>query len=239
MSTEEKPLPDFAQIPTESPSTALPKRPVASTGLPRGRRAAAVSTPASAFAIIEEDETSRTLDFGMSEEDMLDDSDGEGSSSELHNSLRVLHGAPGVIEEDFSGLSTDYANEAPEEDSYKKAEVDFELPDLDASPVVATPSVESVAPKTRRELRNQSLPDFSKFDEVEKVEETSKSLDGLEEPKPKKMSSMLMLLIAAVVIVAAIVVAVVVFVVPGLSSPGIIMAPGELLFGGDSTHLLQ
>lgn len=230
MSTEEKPLPDFSG---ETP-VGLPVRPVAARGIPRGP----VKAAPSAFSIIEADEVSRTLDFGMSEEDMLDDSDGEGSSSELHDSLRALHEKPGAIEEDFTDLSADYASGVREEDTYRKSATDFELPDLFATstelpdldaPIAAPVPVHSPvpvpAPTSRREARKTlELPDFSKFDEVEEVEETAKPtrstpLEEIAEPK-KKLPLKLLLIIAAVVI--AVVVVVIFLTLPGSGSPAVI-----------------
>lgn len=217
MSIEEKPLPDFSG----GAPTGLPVRQVTARGIPRGPAKA----PVSAFSIIEADEVSRTLDFGMSEEDMLDDSDGEGSSSELHDSLRALHKTPGAIEEDFTDLSSDYASGTREEDSYRKPVSDFELPDLDAPATVAAAPTNVPLPVTRREARKtMSLPDFSKFDEVEKVEETAKPtrstpIEEIAEPK-KKLPLKLLLVIAAVVIAAVVVV--IFLTLPGSGSPAVI-----------------
>lgn len=240
MSTEEKPLPDFSG----GTPTGLPVRPATSRGIPRGPAKA----PVSAFSIIESDETSRTLDFGMSEEDMLDDSDGEGSSSELHDSLRALHSTPGAIEEDFTGLS-DYETGVSEEETYRTPVSDFELPDLDAAPLpvpvsrplptaAPKPAVDSTpAPTSRREARKAlELPDFSKFDEVEEVKETAKPtrstpLEEVAEPK-KKLPLKLLLIIAAIVIAVAVIV--VFLTLPGSGSPAVI-APSVDQFA----HLLR
>lgn len=245
MSTEEKPLPDFSG---DTPA-GLPVRPVTARGIPRGPAKA----PVSAFSIIESDETSRTLDFGMSEEDMLDDSDGEGSSSELHDSLRALHSTPGAIEEDFTGLR-DYETGVSEEDTYRTPVSnfpvsDFELPDLDTAPApiaVSRPiptaaskpaAISTPAPTSRREARKAlELPDFSKFDEVEEVEETAKPtrstpLEEVAEPK-KKLPLKLLLIIAAVII--AVVVVVIFLTLPGSGSPAVI-APSVDQF----VHLLR
>lgn len=223
MSTEEKPLPDFAGEELAVKPSGLPVRPVVGRGLPRNP----ATTPKSAFSIIESDETSQTLDFGMSEEDMLDDSDGEGSSSELHDSLRALHGKPGVVEEDFSALMSDYASGVSEEDSYSKPalESEFELPDLDAPTPVFSPDL------------SQSLPDFSKYDEVEEVKETVKPsrstlIEDIAEPK-KKLPLKLLLTIAAVVVL--VVVVVMVFLnLPGSGAPAVIAPAVDQI-----THLLR
>lgn len=247
MSTEEKPLPDFSG----GAPTGLPVRPVTARGIPRGP----VKAPVSAFSIIESDETSRTLDFGMSEEDMLDDSDGEGSSSELHDSLRALHSTPGAIEEDFTGLS-DYESGIREEDTYRtpvsnSPVSDFELPDLDADPspapiamsrpiptaVSKSAPVSTPAPTSRREARKAlELPDFSKFDEVEKVEEIAKPtrsilIEDVEEPK-KKIPLKLLLIIAAVVVVAVVVIVLV--ALPSSASPAVVVPVVDQI-----THLLR
>lgn len=222
MSIEEKPLPDFSGETPAVKVTGLPVRPGAGRMLPRNPEKA----PESAFSIIESDEISRTLDFGMSEEDMLDDSDGEGSSSELHDSLRALHGKPGVVEEDFSALMSDYASGVREEDSYSKPEpedivldlnrpkpnpaTDFELPDLDAPTPIYSPEL--------------SLPDFSQYDEVEEPEETVKPprsvpIEEIAEPK-KKFPVKLLVVIAAVVLV--VVVVLVMFALPGSAAPAVV-----------------
>jgi hypothetical protein len=220
LSIEEKPLPDFAgEAPAVKPS-GLPVRPVAGRGVPRNP----ATVPESAFSIIESDETSRTLDFGMSEEDMLDDSDGEGSSSELHDSLRALHEKPGVVEEDFTALSSDYASGIREEDTYRKSEsvTDFELPDLDGPTPVHAPDL------------SLSLPDFSKYDEVEEekaVPTKSTPLEEIEEPK-KKVPLKLLLVIAAVVLV--VVVILVLVALPGSAAPAVITPAVDQI-----THLLR
>jgi hypothetical protein len=171
----------------------------------------------------------------MSEEDMLDDSDGEGSSSELHDSLRALHAKPGAVEEDFTDLSVDYASGAREEDSYRDPMLEFELPDLDAPDLDSPVSTPVVAPKglPRKTL---SLPDFSKFDEVPEVEEPAKPtrstpIDEIAEPK-KKFPLKLIVIIAALVLA---VVAILVFVaLPGSGAPAVVAPALDQI-----THLLR
>jgi hypothetical protein len=160
----------------------------------------------------------------MSEEDMLDDSDGEGSSSELHDSLRALHAKPGAVEEDFADLSADYASGVREEDSYRDPMIEFELPDLDApeNTLVDAPPVASKG-LPRKTL---TLPDFSKFDEVEEVEESAKPtrstpIEEIAEPK-NKISPKMLMLIAAVVLVIVAALVVVFVVLPGSAAPAII-----------------
>lgn len=253
MSTEEKPLPDFSlpSLDDESPT-------VKTNGLPRvprpsssGRRAARVETAApveksySAFSNIEADEVTKTLDHGMSEEDLQDISEGEGTTSDLHSSLLALHSTPGNFEDDFTFLSNDYESGIREEDTYmKEDEPDFELPPLeepDEKPVikpVATPAVKSGLPTNRSKF--QSLPDFSKFDEVEKAEEETpkpvveekkvktKEKKVIKEHASTKISKKTLLIIAATIFIAIIAFLIVVFLVPWPTSATIV-APDTIL----------
>lgn len=233
MSTEEKPLPDFAQIPTP-----LPSRRSKANGIPR----APVAAPSSAFSIIETDEVSRTLDFGMSEEDLEDVSDGEGSSSDLHDSLRALHETADSTEDSFETLSSDYSSGVREEDTYLHLETDsevapdFELPPLEAAsipaPEMKRPRNARPAAALQRPRNTQSLPDFSKFDEVEEVAKPIVEEEVVE--AKSKISPKLLMMIVAVVVVVVIAAVVVLFVLPGISSPAVI-APVVAQFG----HLLQ
>lgn len=234
MSNEESPLPDFSGEDNFVKPAGLPVRPSVGRGLPRNPS----KSSESAFAMIEADEVSKTLDFGMSEEDMLDDSAGEGSSSDLHDSLRALHGQPGAVEEDFSALSADYESGIREEDTYSKPVADFELPELDAveekSGITALPvnpfasRKASTGPVPVHDARKPiELPDFSKFDEPEKVEEVSENHKStpLEEIKePEKKFSMKMLVILAVIVVA---VAAAVVIFSTVLAPSVVSLPTE------------
>lgn len=313
MSTEDKPLPSFAPGPADTAVSATKVN-----GLPRaprsGRRAAATAEP-SAFSIIETDEVSRTLDFGMSEEDLEDVGEGEGSSSDLHDTLRALQD-PTPDEDDFEVLTSTYESGIREEDTYEKKvvtdsglpalepvdelpplstssalpplETSVELPSLDTSdelppldlsdelppletssssvdalPVFAQSGPETpVLTRRERRLQEQTLPDFSKYDEPEKVEEpadksksakrseakdtskgkpkaSTKEVEAKTDSYAKKLSPKLLMALAAVVLVVVIAVVVFVFVLPGAAVPGVITAPGAILSSFEASQLLQ
>lgn len=222
MSTEDKPLPDFSPIPT-----VAAQRSAKIKGIPR----APVTAPTSAFSIIETDEVSRTLDFGMSEEDLEDVSDGEGSSSELHDSLRARQGIPGAVEDNFASLSSDYSSGIREEDTYRKPEAKFELPEpeFELPPLDASSATAGAVARSRN---SQSLPDFSKFDEVEEV--ATPVTEETVEPKTK-ISPKILILIAAVVLVIVVVLVVVLVVLPGSAAVPAVIAPAV----DQLAHLLQ